>query len=141
MKSFIREDEMKQTLRYAAMVLLAAMTMGAAGCDDPPDVVGNWNADCTFNTPASTHKYYWTFSPDDGSGQPPEFRSYEVLEDGTVEDYLSFYLYQGPTITIKNPFEQNNDRIYLVLEAGADKLSFVGGDYKCVLTKTTDAHP
>ncbi len=129
-------------MKYAVMVLLGYLTMGASSCDEqPPDVVGNWTSHCTFSNPASTHDYYWSFSADDGSGQPPAFESWEVMPDGTVEDWLSFYLYQGKSITIKNPVEQNADRIYLVLEAGVDKLSLVGGDYKCVLTKTADSHP
>ncbi|MEQ1875427.1 MAG: hypothetical protein ABL958_02195 [Bdellovibrionia bacterium] len=128
-------------IKYLGLGLLAAITMGAAGCDDPPSVVGNWDAECQFTNPASKGTYYWTFAADDGSGQPPEFHHYEVLADGTVEDYLSFYMYNGNTLTVSNPTSQNGDRLFLVLDAGPDKLSLVGGEYKCVLTRTSDAHP
>lgn len=126
-------------IKYMSMVLLAAITMGAGGCDNPPSIAGDWNADCTYTNPPSKHKYFWTFDVDDESGVPPGFTEYEVI-NGNVEFWASNYIYQQGVLTITNP--TGDSRLFVVTaNTGSDNLSLTGGEYKCVLTKATTPHP
>ncbi|HEX4925516.1 MAG TPA: hypothetical protein VFV50_15590 [Bdellovibrionales bacterium] len=118
-----------------ALVMLSMFTMGASSCQNEAlDVVGVWNADCTYTNPSSKVAYIWEFQAPTGQSNNV-FRSWKKVKTGDIDDeYTSFYMYERQVLTVSYPFEQNNDKIYYVTSTPNGVLSLTGGEYKCVLT-------
>lgn len=124
---------MRNTM-LSALVLLSVFTMGASSCqNEAPDVVGRWDAECTYTNPATKAAYTWTFEAPTGQANNV-FKSSKKVKTGEIDDeYTSFYMYERQVLTVSYPFEQNNDKIYFVTSTPNGVLTLTGGEYKCIL--------
>jgi hypothetical protein len=132
------EDMTMKLIKFCSLLAVAVIGMGATGCEAPVDLVGTYKVACKFKgPPATTANYYWQFFAEDPNvAGPTEFKSWEKQPDGTVKDLLSFYIYQKPVVTIKDPEEINNDKIYYVSQKDKDTLEFTGGEYSCTAKRS-----
>jgi hypothetical protein len=125
----------KLTLQFA-LILLGMLTMGASSCVTHPSLVGDWQAKCDYTNPVDHKEFYWRFGELNPAEQG-EFRSWEPLADGEVDFYFSFYMYQKGFASIKDPYVENNDKVYAVTEKDTNHLYFKGVEYTCYLERTT----